>query len=244
MTSARGLGGGSAFVLAVLCSSFVGCSGESSSTGDGDEGAESSGGSATGGASGTSTGGNGATSTGGGFGRPSKLGLYLMLRNPTSGGRQCPASTGIEWDIGTPILSNGMVVDVDSPSPTDFGSTLEDGELDTEIICSVTADGSFEITGGGVDPMITPPNGSVNFELVGTANPPAEASLTGFSVYTPVTFQLRNSGGSACALTTVHEVDAGALWADFDCPALSEPTSPDVACHASGTIVVEYCATQ
>jgi hypothetical protein len=222
----------------LLFSACVGCSGESSSTADGGEGGQASGGSATGGVSGTSTGGNGGSA------RPAKLGLYLRLQNPTSGGGLCPAGTGIEWDIGAPILSNGMVVDVDSPTPTDFGSTLEDGELDTEITCSVTADGSVEISGGGVDPVITPPNGRVNFSLAGTASPANGFSLIDFSVYTPVTFSLRNSGAPACAMTTVHEVHEGALWADFDCPALGEATSPDVSCHANGTIVVEYCATE
>ena len=235
------------FVIAVLSAGAIGCSGESSSKGgDGDSG-ESSGGSVTGGA-----GGNGGTSGNGGSsgasgGRAAKLGLYLYLRNPGPGsaaGMQCPASTGIEWDIGMPILSNGIVVDVDSPTPTDFGQTLEDGEYDTEITCSVTADGTFTIEGGGVDPIINAPNGRVNIALDGTARPPEAGTVTAFSLYTPVTFQLGNSGGPACALTSVHEVGPGALWADFDCPALLAPTAPDVACHASGTIVVEYCSTE
>jgi hypothetical protein len=45
-------------------------------------------------------------------------------------------------------------------------------------------------------------------------------------------------------MTNVHEMAPGALWADFDCPALTNPSEPALACHASGTIVVEYCRAQ
>ena len=69
--------------------------------------------------------------------RPAKIGLYVMIKNPTDPSvstRQCPASTGIEWDIGKTIKDNtGKPIDVDSPTPTDFGATLEDGQSNAEI---------------------------------------------------------------------------------------------------------------
>jgi hypothetical protein len=143
-----------------------------------------------------------------------------------------------------PVLSNGFVVDVDSPTPTDFGTTLEDGQENAEITCSVTAGGDFEAAGSGTDPMITAPNGRVNFALAGTASAASGMTLTDISLYTPVTLALTNSGGPACEMTAVHEVDPGALWADFDCPALVSADSPDVACRANGTLVIEYCSSE
>jgi hypothetical protein len=246
----RGMGG---FAVAMLVVGLAGCSGKSEKSDDDSEG--SPGGSATtGGSAGSSAAGGTAGSSGsngtGGSVRPPKLGLNIMLRNPDptladTAGRTCPTTTGIEWDIGRAIETNGMIVDVDSPTPTDFGSTLADGEDDTTVSCSVTVDGAFSIDGGGIDPLLPPPDGLVNFTLAGTANRPGGANVTGLSVYTPRTFSLRTEAGfPPCAMTAVHEVTPGALWADFDCPALTQPTTPNIACHASGTIVAEYCETE
>jgi len=181
--------------------------------------------------------------------RPAKLGLYVMIRNPSDpsvAGKQCPASTGIEWDIGKAIKTGGQITDVDSPTPTDFGSTLEDGQGNTEIDCTVRKSGSFMSTGGGIDPVITPPNGRINFDMSGLAKPGGtpQTNAIGASFYTPVTFQIRTTSSlPSCYISDVHELAAGALWASFICPALTEPTSPDVACGANGTIVMEYCKT-
>jgi hypothetical protein len=181
--------------------------------------------------------------------RPAKLGLYMMIRNPSptviQPGQNCPTSTGVEWDIGKPIRMNGMVVDVDSPTPTDFGTTLEDGKGGADITCTVRKSGSFGAVGGGTDPLITM-GGDVNFNLGGTAKKsgtPA-TNLVNLSVYTSKTFQLSlNPGFPSCSITAVHELAPGALWADYDCPALTEVSTPQVACHVSGTIVLEYCKT-
>jgi hypothetical protein len=182
--------------------------------------------------------------------RPAKLGLYVIIKNPSDpsvANRQCPASTGIEWDIGKTIKDNsGKPIDVDSPTPTDFGATLEDGQSNAEIECTVRKSGSFMSTGGGIDPVITPPNGRINFDMSGAAKPGGspQTNAVGASFYTPVTFQIRTTSAlPSCFISAVHELAAGALWASFECPALTEPTSPDVACSASGTIVMEYCKT-
>jgi hypothetical protein len=232
-------------LVLAFATSIAACSGKSSSA-DEDEDGGSGGSGVTGGTSGM--GGSSGTAGTGGSPRPPKLGLNLMLKNPSDpvvAGSQCPASSGVEWDIGVPELSNGMVVDVHSPTPTDFGSTLADGELDTDIACSVTLGGVLEADGGGVDPMITPPSGRVNFTLSGTASLRGGVNLTGFSVYTPVTFQLSTDASlPSCVTSAVHEVAPGALWADIACPALVDPTRPGVACQASGTIVLEYCETE
>jgi len=158
---------------------------------------------------------------------------------PEVAGRQCPTSTGVEWDIGMPVTMNGTIIDVDSPTPTDFGSTVEDGELGTTITCTVTSDGLFEIDGGGTDPQIAAPDGTINFTFDGTATVQGAAN---FSVFTPRTRSVGTQPGfPACTVTTVHEQGVGALWADFQCPALTDPDEPNIACGANGTIVVEYC---
>ena len=182
--------------------------------------------------------------------RPAKLGLYMMIRNPDPipevAGRTCPTSTGVEWDIGKSIVQNNMVVGVDSPSPTDFGTTLEDGKSGANITCTVRKSGSVNSDGGGTDPMITPPGGIINFTLNGTAKKsgtPATNAIT-VAIYTPLTLSLSsNSGFPGCSMTAVHEQAPGALWADFNCPALTSPSEPSRACRASGTIVLEYCKT-
>jgi hypothetical protein len=181
--------------------------------------------------------------------RPAKLGLYVMIRNPSDpsvAGKQCPATTGIEWDIGKAIKdNNGKVIDVDSPTPTDFGTTLEDGKSNAKIDCTVRKSGSFMSNGEGVDPQIMP-NGLITFDMSGAAKPGGspQTNAIGATFYTPVTFQLRTTSSlPSCFISAVHELAAGALWASFECPALVEPTTPDVACSASGTFVMEYCKT-
>jgi hypothetical protein len=182
--------------------------------------------------------------------RPAKLGLYVMIRNPTDpsvAGKQCPTSTGVEWDIGKTIKdSSGKPIDVDSPTPTDFGATLEDGKSEAEIDCTVRKSGSFRAIGGGLDPIIIPPDGRINFDMSGTAKPSGTptTNTVAASFFTPRTFQIRTTNDlPSCYISEVHKIDAGALWASFTCPALTEPTSPDVACSANGTFVFEYCKT-
>jgi hypothetical protein len=239
-----------AFALLGLLVTLAGCSGKSSKSDDsaspGGSGAsgDSPGGSgANGGTNGLGgTAGQGATSAQGGTAgstRAAKLGLYMMIRNPDPipevMGRSCPTSTGVEWDIGEP-----------SPTPTDFGSTIEDGSLGVSITCSVLPDGTFQVDGGGNDPQITPPGGLINFVMGGTARSggtPATNTIN-LAVYTPLTLQLgSNPGFPGCSITTVHEQAPGALWADFDCPALTR-VGENVACRARGTIVAEYCRAQ
>ena len=232
--------GGEAIGVCVLALFAAACSGKSSSEGD-DE--STTGGTASGGGSG-----KGGTSSGGtgGVARPPKLGLYVLIRNPDASvpetaGRTCPASTGVEWDIGGHVTQGGQVVEVDSPTPTDSGTTLENGELDTQIACTVRADGGFEIDGQGLDPQITPPNGLISFVLSGTVLRSGPFDL---SVYTPITFNASSNVGFPACTMTVHVQSPGALWADFDCPALTSPTEPARACRATGTLVVEYCETE
>lgn len=183
--------------------------------------------------------------------RPAKLGLYVMLKNPSDpsvADKQCPASTGIEWDIGKTIKdpNTGMPIDVDSPTATDYGTTIEDGKSNVELECTVRKTGAFDSKGGGIDPVIKQPNGRINFDMGGTAKTSGtpQTNLVQASFFTPVTFQVRTTSElPSCHISAVHELAAGALWASFECPALVEPTSPDTACSASGTIVMEYCKT-
>lgn len=244
MQNGRGMVGLRLALVCFVAASVAGCSGKS----EGDGGEDGDGGTGAGGTGGAGTGGTAGSAGTGGSARPSKLGLNLLLRNPSAtevAGKVCAASLGVEWDIGAAILTNGMVVDVDSPSPTDFGSTLENGDAGTSIDCSVTPSGMISAEGGGTDPQITPPSGLVNFTLTAAASLRAGVTVTGFSVYTPITLNIQTAAGAPpCTMSAVHEVAPGAFWGDLDCPALVDPARPDVACHASGTIVMEYCRTQ
>jgi hypothetical protein len=183
--------------------------------------------------------------------RPAKVGLYMLVRNPDSSipevsGRSCGASSGVEWDIGRAVKTGGLVTDVLSPTSTDFGKTLEDGKNGARIACTVRKSGVFDSDGGGTDPQITPPNGLINFRFSGAAKKngtPATNNVTA-SLYTPMTFDMAaNPGFPPCVVTAVHEQAPGALWMDFDCPALTKVGDPTHACHASGTVVLEYCKT-
>jgi hypothetical protein len=175
----------------------------------------------------------------------------MNIRNPSDpsvAGKQCSASSGIEWDIGKAIKdpATGMIVDVASPTPDDFGKTLEDGKSKVELDCTIRKTGRVTAEGGGTDPQITPPRGSINFNISGNAKKSGTAATNTFNlgVYTPVTLNLAsNQTLPPCAFTTVHQQAPGALWADFVCPALVATGSPDVACQANGTIVMEYCKT-
>ena len=254
MAAGRGVTFLRALALLGLFVPLAACSGKSSQGDEGDDSDGSPGGSgASGGTSGLGgTAGQGGTSARGGTAgsmQAAKLGLYMMIRNPDPipevMGRSCPTSTGVEWDIGEHVVTNGMVVDVDSPTPTDFGSTIEDGTLGVSITCSVLQAGTFQIDGGGTDPQITPPDGIINFVMSGTANAQGGTNVGSLAVYTPRTLSLATQVGfPPCEITSVHEMAPGALWADFDCPALTNPAEPSVACHASGTFVVEYCRAQ
>jgi len=181
--------------------------------------------------------------------RPAKVGLHVMIKNPTDPSvseKQCQTMTGIEWDIGKSIVTNGMVTGVDSPTPTDFGTTLENGKGNAEIECTVRKNGTFISEGFGIDPIIKVPNGQVGFDLSGTAKPSGtpQTNLVNASFYTPVTFQIRTTNTlPSCYISQVHELNAGALWASFVCPALVDPSNPNNACDASGTVVMEYCKT-
>jgi hypothetical protein len=183
--------------------------------------------------------------------RPARVGLRINMRNPDPNvagvaGKSCPASTGIEWDVGKPIKNGSMVVGVDSPTSTDFGSTLENGESGAKVDCTVRKSGAFNARGEGLDPIITKPNGFITFDFNGTAKPngtPADNTAK-VTLYTPPTYDVQtNPGFPDCIVTAVHEQAPGALWADFDCPALTRLGTPSTACHASGTIVFEYCRT-
>ena len=174
--------------------------------------------------------------------RPARLGLMMTLRTqsiPATEGRSCGAGTGITWDLGSP-----------SPTSMSPGGTWEHETNDSDITCTVRDGGAFQARGGGVDPQIAagsmPGNALINFTLSGTASQTAGAANEAqASVYTTPTFEVRapTTGFPPCRMTVVHEIKPGALWADFECPALTDPSRTGVACRGFGTIVLEYCKT-
>jgi hypothetical protein len=178
--------------------------------------------------------------------RPAKLGLAINIKTPTSPeamGRTCPTQTGVQWDIGKAIRMDGKVTGVDSPNSSDYGTTLEDGQGSTAITCTIKKTGSTMAVGSGVDPQITAPDGLIRFTFNGTAKKDGTGTAL-VSLYTPKTQQIGwNNGLPLCSITAVHELQAGALWADFSCPVLTEPTNPSLGCEANGTVVFEYCKT-
>ena len=135
----------------------IGNTGGTSSTGGTPASGGGTSGGGTSGSGGTSGGGGTGADQPGGAGRPSRIGLRMLIRNPDpnqpeTAGRTCPAASGIEWDVGQPIEMNGQVIGVDSPTSTDFGTTLDDGEHNAQVLCTVMPDGTFSVDGGGRDP--------------------------------------------------------------------------------------------
>jgi hypothetical protein len=144
------------------------------------------------------------------------VGLAVMVRNPDStlgAGRQCPASSGIEWNVGSP------------------GAPSEDAR------CFVQSNGNFHVDADGTDPQITPPNGVIRVDFEGTA---AVGSNVTAAIYTPVTPNLE-SGDTPCTVTAVEALSAGEVFVIFNCPLLLTPGSADVACQATVTLGLDAC---
>ena len=144
------------------------------------------------------------------------VGLAVMLRNAdaaVSGGRQCQASSGIEWNVGNPV------------APT------EDAQ------CFVQSSGNFHVAAVGTDPLITPPNGLIRVDFEGTA---AVGSNVTAEIYTPTTLDLE-SGDTPCTVTSVGALSAGETILVFNCPLLLSPGSENVACQAAITLGLDGC---
>jgi hypothetical protein len=148
------------------------------------------------------------------------IGLYLLLRNPSSSGGQCPASSGIEWDLGSPSPSSG------SPGNPVSGAS-----------CSVQSSGAFRVSASGTDPAITAPNGRINIDFEGAGQSGGTFSA---SVYTMVTQSLETTT-TPCTTSAVHLLEPGGLWIDLGCPILQDPDRPGVECEAVGRLVLTSC---
>jgi len=123
-----------------------------------------------------------------------------------------------------------------APSQTDPGASVVSGDGGSQISCTVKGQGPFSFSGslhattGQGDPIsISFANGTIGADYTGTAD---------VGVYSP---ELSGIFASvACTMTVENEqVKPGALWAAFQCPAITSP--PSGLCAVQGVVVFENC---
>jgi hypothetical protein len=177
--------------------------------------------------------------------RPASIGFTVTFQNPTveTGNRNCP-TPAITYEVGNP-----------GPLARNAGGRLEDGSGGAEITCTIKGkgDGPYNISvEGGGDSRATNSMGkhlTIN-GIAGAVTRGVASTLNQFSVFTPDTQGLNtaaaagvNPASQSCSVSTLYQIGAGLIHADFACPALIGNSNID-ACSASGTFVFEYCQVE
>jgi hypothetical protein len=169
-----------------------------------------------GGASGGEVGLAGATGV-----SPAAKGGLMMTFSPTAAaGEACiTGSAASVFGVGNPTpASDGSSI----------GSPIMSGENETDVICTVSKDGSFRAT-------IMAPNISLDLRgtIAGSGSisafaPAASLSVIGFNC----TFDAREP----------YAYQPGSMHIGFDCPGARNPDYPGIVCNLSGNVVVQRCA--
>jgi hypothetical protein len=136
------------------------------------------------------------------------------------GGSTCPATDGT-ISVGT-ATSNSK-------------STIEDGQDNTSVSCSVSADGDTLTVRANIR------NGSKVLSLEGTTSKAKPGTVTQISVGGGgLTDLISLPSGQTCTLTTV-DGGAGKLWAGFKCDSLTVKGQTNSCQVTDGWLVVENC---
>jgi hypothetical protein len=140
--------------------------------------------------------------------------MTISIQKPTTGTLNCPVP-GKTYQVGNPK----------SPSPTDFGDRLIDGEHGASIKCSVHGSGPYTFSGtikgtsSEKDPVtLTITSGVVNADkTTGTAT---------VAVYTPQLAGTFSSAEGACTITVVgQQIKAGSVWATIACDSVTSSST-------------------
>ena len=197
---------------------------------DGDAGgaSDAAGASAEGGSAATSSGTAGTNGSGAGGDAtdgPSPRGGSAITLGSDCGAGDAPFT--VPWEPSEVITS------------TELGTRVPDGQYNAQISCTVSqASGGFDINGRvqqgdrwlSIQAQVVSPGGA-GYEGLGT-----------------VTHYDRDTGelsGTDCTVTVSpsQDIAESRVWGSFTCPSVSSPGAGDVSCAASGSFVLENCAS-
>jgi hypothetical protein len=159
---------------------------------------------------------------------PGQASLFFVVGPPGVPGPGCAISGQYVANIGGPPRS----------SIGDPGTREIDGVDGARIGCRVSGSSSFDVTGSAeklatsfvvLDAVVS---GGVGTATISVAGPGTAGK------------QLRSSNDMPCDLFVnrpPYQVAPGAIWAEFDCPLVNNPTSPGSNCSARGEFVFENC---
>jgi hypothetical protein len=117
------------------------------------------------------------------------------------------------------------------------GGPIADGEKGVKAACTVAGAGQYSVSGAvSQNALSFSVNGQIASTGAGSGSITVQAPLANGSLSSPV--------GMPCTLTAVEtgagfQVKAGAVWARFDCQAVTQP--PSDSCRADGEFVFENC---
>jgi hypothetical protein len=103
---------------------------------------------------------------------------------------------------------------------------------DTSVECRVSGSGSFQA-------LLR--QGSVAFQLEGTASSGEATGSLSLSSFDPVSARLQSPADVPCTVTPL-DVAAGEIWATYECPLYQDPDrTRETYCAASGVVFLEHC---
>jgi hypothetical protein len=161
--------------------------------------------------------------------KPAKDQTVFWLQMSTGVGQRCSSTASLSLPDDTArqaIIGNGS------------GERLVDGDDDVIVECAVTPTAtsgqyqvSFDLTGGAV----------ASFSARGTVDKMPGVPGTGSLDIDIATSQFSLNQDDCTA--TVQEAIGGALWVrNLSCPALRDPSSPEIECTGTGGFIIENCA--
>ena len=160
-------------------------------------------------------------------GPPAQASLFFVIGPPGIPGQGCAISGNYVATIGGPPKAS-----IGDPGPREV-----DGVGGARIGCRVSGDATFDVSGSAE-------KNATAFVLLGGMVSAGQGTGT-ISVAGPGTAgrQLR-SAANACDLLVnraPYQVIKGAIWAEFDCPVVTNPSDPGSTCSAKGEFVLENC---
>jgi len=154
---------------------------------------------------------------------PAQGSLYIHIASSSStpAGKTCN------------IPAHNAQIGTQAPGQTDPGTRVEDGNSGAYVRCTVKGSSTFTVTG-------TMRKGSVSFQLNGKVPKTGDgtASISSYDPNSATT--LSSPNGTECTVTPI-QLAGGRIWAHFECPGFTNPSSPSTYCKADGFFVFENC---
>jgi hypothetical protein len=159
--------------------------------------------------------------------RPPQTSLFFVIGPPGVAGPGCAIGGEYIANIGGPPRS----------SAGDPGPREVDGVGDARVGCRVSGGPDFDISGSAE-------KGATAFALLG-GSVSAGAGTATIRVAGPGTAgrQLASAEGGCqvSAMRAPFLVLPGVIWAEFDCPVVSNASDPGSRCSARGEFIFEHC---